>query len=227
MNKQNTHIYLLLLLLSIQSFTLLSHNVFENIFHQNFWNSQESISGTGSELKETEIIREKLPLLLQELGVESLLDAACGDLNWISHINLPLKKYIGVDIVPALIESNQARYANDQTNFFLLDIAQDPLPKTDLILCRDCLVHHSFESIKRIISNFKASGAKYLLTTTFTNSRKNIDIKTGQWRPLNLQLSPFNFPQPILIINEKCNPDWYSNDYSDKCIAVWLLDDLP
>ena len=75
-------------------------------------------------------------------------------------------KYLGVDIVPALIVRNRQLYQTDQRTFAVQDITKDWLPDADVILCRDCLIHLSFTSIKAAISNFKKTSATHLLCTT-------------------------------------------------------------
>lgn len=94
-----------------------------------------------------------------------------------------------------------------------MDITKDRLPTGDLILCRDCLVHFSLSD------NFKASQSRYLLTTTFTNLTFNQEIRTGSWRPLNLEIEPFNFPKPILVINENCTEG--EMNFTDRSLALW------
>src|SRR5688572_773801 len=84
--------------------------VFNRIYHGNEWGSKESVSGPGSTLKTTEDLRKELPGFLKSLGIKSMLDAPCGDCNWISKIDLSNIDYTGVDIVPELIESNKKKY---------------------------------------------------------------------------------------------------------------------
>jgi glycosyltransferase involved in cell wall biosynthesis len=74
------------------------------------------------------------------------------------------------------------------------------------------------------IEAFKKSGATYLLTTTFVNRRLNEELKETFWRVLNLQQPPFNFPKPILLVNEGCTED--GDLYSDKSLGLWLLKDI-
>ena len=66
-----------------------------------------------------------------------------------------------------------------------------------MILCRDCLVHLPFRHVRRAVRNFKRSGARWLLTTTFCNRQTNDDAAPGAWRPLNLCRDPFRFPEPF------------------------------
>jgi hypothetical protein len=111
----------------------------------------------------------------------------------------------------------------------VLNIVQDQLPKVDLIFCRDLFVHLSNKDIKLAIRNIKSSGAQYLATTTFTDRPTNRDLpiftRGVAWRTLNLQLAPFNFPQPNILIDEKCTED--GGAFSDKAIGVWEVSEIP
>ncbi|MBE3065278.1 MAG: class I SAM-dependent methyltransferase, partial [Spirochaetes bacterium] len=159
--------------------------VFATIFRRNFWSGSHSRSGPGSDLAQTKSVRETLPRLLNELRVRSLLDLPCGDFYWMSRVDLDIDKYIGADIVEELIGANTR-------TFIVSDVTKDALPTVDAIMCRDCLVHLSFEDIQRAISNISRSGAAYLLTTTFVDRATNSNIRTGQWRPINLEKPPFS-----------------------------------
>ncbi|MES1149549.1 MAG: class I SAM-dependent methyltransferase, partial [Bradyrhizobium guangdongense] len=171
-------------------------------------------------------IREALPALLQKLGARSLLDAPCGDAGWIATCKLDVD-YIGADIVPSLIETNRRRAANGEVagRFVLSDITSDPLPRADLILCRDCLVHLSFQNIARAVTRFRDSGARHLLVTTFPGWETNDDCEDGDWRALNFERAPFNWPAPLELINERC--DEGGGGWSDKSLGLWRLADLP
>ena len=164
---------------------------------------EESLSGSGSRLIQTIEIRIQIPVLVREFNVSSMLDAPCRDFHWQKEMELELQRYVGVDIVPDIIRMNQQRYGNHIRQFRLLDITKDELPQSDIILCRDCLVHFPFKKIIATLRNFKRSDSSYLLTTTFPQRDENRDILTGHWRPINLELAPFDFPKPIKIINEQ------------------------
>ena len=196
--------------------------VFQNAYEG--MSKLESASGGGSTLTATERIRKEFPVILKDFGVQSLLDAPCGDFNWMSQIALKLDMYYGCDIVSELIDKNREKYEDSQRKFLTLDITKDQLPKVDLILCRDCLVHLSYENIFAAINNFKRSGSKYLLTTTFSQKRGNKDIVSGNWRPINLCTSPFCFPTPIRLINEGFMGD--NEQYTDKSLGLWSLTEL-
>jgi len=177
--------------------------IFSNIYSGNLWGDAESVSGPGSNRDRTAAFRAELPPLLEACGVRTLLDAPCGDFNWMRELPWKLDRYIGIDIVREIIDRNQSAYGTATRTFMRLDIVTDPLPKADAIVCRDCLVHFSLADIRQALLNFERSGAGYLLATTFPRAEGNSDIQTGGWRPVNLERPPFNFPPPLGLIDEK------------------------
>ncbi len=192
--------------------------VFSEIYHKNLWKDPESVSGHGSTLARAANIAAGLPALLRELGAKSLLDAPCGDFNWMRHIDLGPVNYIGADVVPDLVARNRRLYGGERRKFLVLDITRSSLPRADVILCRDCLIHLSFARIHEAVANFQKSGATYLLCTTHPPIRENVDCPDGGWRSVNLELPPFNFPRPLKLIVE--DQGW------GKCLGVWRLRDL-
>ena len=153
-----------------------------------------------------------------------MIDAPCGDMNWASEIQFKKKiKYYGFDIVEQLIQDNKLKFKKRREfHFDKKDVIKDSLPKVDLILCRDLIIHFPIEYVIEAIKNFIKSGSKYLLVTqhimtddpTFVNK----DIKFGQFAYRNLTRPPFNFPLPILLIPE----DW--PDY--RCIRTMAMYNL-
>ena len=192
--------------------------IFLDIYLNNSWADQESVSGRGSTLARTDIIRIALPALLESVGAKSLLDAPCGDFNWMRHVDLRSVEYLGADVVRELIARNQQMYGGKGRNFVVSDITSDDLPKADVILCRDCFIHLSFKHTRTAIANFKRSSSTFLLATTHTTVRKNTDIESGGWRSVNLQLPPYNFPAPLQLITE--NPEL------GKSLGMWRLENL-
>jgi hypothetical protein len=195
---------------------------FQRIHDSNLWGAAESVSGLGSEVDATATLRAELPRLLARLQVSSLLDAPCGDAGWIKAASLGLR-YVGVDIVPALVERLQARAAAGQIpgNYRLADITRDPLPGCDAILCRDCLVHLSFANIERAVANFRRSGAVWLIATTFPLWQTNRDCEDGDWRALNFERAPFDWGPPVELLNENCVEA--GGGWRDKSLGVWRL----
>lgn len=202
----------------------LGRGVFIDIYERNAWGGVESRSGSGSTLEQTKAIRTAIPRLLRDLDVRSLLDIPCGDHHWMKEVPLEGIEYIGMDIVPPLVERNQRLYGSGRKAFFKGDLVRDSLRKVDLILCRDCFGHLPHGDIIEALRNIKRSGSTYLLTTTFPERTKNEELNRFGWRPLNLQLSPFDLPPPIIVINENCTER--DGQYSDKSLGLWKIPDL-
>jgi len=191
---------------------------FTEIYEKNLWASPESVSGGGSEMQNTKVIRNELPVLIQKFGIQSILDIPCGDWNWMKSVDLCGASYIGADIVEPLIGLNKANHPN--VDFRVLDITKDNLPKVDLIFTRDCLGHLSNDNVLKAIRNCKENGAKYLLATSFTKFNHNNDITDGGWKCINLMIDPF-FLNPIYLINEDCKEGY--PHYNDKCMILFQL----
>ncbi|MEA3229477.1 MAG: class I SAM-dependent methyltransferase [archaeon] len=198
--------------------------IFSNIYRANLWENHESVSGIGSTIKNTKMTRQELPAVINKYNIRSLLDMPCGDFNWMKKTRLDIDMYIVGDIVPEIITENKNRYNSKNIKFIILDMIKDNLPKADLILCRDCLIHFSFKDIVSTMRNFKKSGSKYLLTTTFTERSENRDIVTGGWHTINLEMPPFSFPRLLKLINEKCREK--NSRYSDKSLGLYRLKDI-
>ncbi len=194
--------------------------VFTEIYRHNLFGGTVSRSGTGSDFIQTAEIRRRLPALLKEIGAQTMLDIPCGDFHWMKEVDLEVD-YTGADVVVELMERNQKLYGRENRRFVTLDLVRDKLPKVDLVFCRDVLVHFSFADIFAALTNLKRSGSRYLLTTTFTDRSANIEILTGHWRPLNLQLAPFDFPAPAAILSEKCTEG--DGSWGDKSLGLWRI----
>lgn len=200
-----------------------TQQIFRDVCQKNTWQGIDSVSGPGSELGQTKTVIAELPELLKELGVATLLDMPCGDFHWMRLVDLHNIRYIGADIVNEVVCHNK-RYESDNITFVHSDLLTDELPKVDVVLCRDCLVHFSFADIRRALKNICRSASTYLLTTTFPAASKNTNIVTGGWRVLNLQLEPFNLSAPLRLIVEGCTEE--KGRYNDKSLGLWRVDDI-
>jgi len=204
--------------------------IFEKTAEHNTWGDNDSLSGPGSNLIQTAIIRKEIPALLKRYQVKKMLDAPCGDFFWIKLIKKDLSgiliSYFGGDIVPQLIQKNNELYGNGIFSFIQVDITSDTLPNVDLIFTRDCFLHLSYLNIYKALKNYKKSGADYLLVSTYTKKRKNTDVPNVSinGRAINLQTFPFYFSQPLELINEGCTEG--NLEYADKSLALWKLKNI-
>jgi hypothetical protein len=94
---------------------------------------------------------------------------------------IPGINYIGIDIVEALIQANQARYANERISFRTLDITTDSLPFAELCLIRQVLQHLSNAQILKVLANCQKY--KYVIITehvpTGQKVKPNVDKPHG------------------------------------------------
>ena len=123
----------------------LSQSDFEKNIRWGLFGSAESRSGPGSTMDQTAHIRNALRELFRELGIKVLLDVPYGDFHWMSHVDISSLRYIGGDIVTEMVRRNRVDYGSNDIEFHVINIITDDLPKADVILCRDCLVHLKLE----------------------------------------------------------------------------------
>ena len=198
-----------------------SQTAFKHVFDTNKWENRESVSGPGSTRSATSQLLPQLADLISRRAIASLNDAPCGDFNWIAPIAEQVQ-YRGFDVVPDVIEIARSRADHP---FGVLDIVEDVLPRADAILCRDCLVHLPEEMIEKAINNFVRSESRWLLTTTFPELQSNKRGSLGGWRPINLQLEPFNFPEPEELLVERPSIPPHET-YGRKALGLWPLSAL-
>ena len=113
--------------------------------------------------------------------------------------------YTGMDIVPDLIEHHQEHYKEYPWKFAHIDIVEHSLKQSyDLILNRMMLQHLYYGDIFKILEQFSNSGSKYLLTTTFAQTKINTELhigpdNPGRFRYLNLLIPPLSLVPPLCI----------------------------
>lgn len=199
----------------------------EKVFHRKYFDKKlswyrkeisESLSGIGSGLKQTKIIRKEIPKIVDKYNIKTIFDAACGDFHWMKLIIKKKINYTGVDIVRKIIKSNIKNNKKKNIKFIHFDFTKEKIPKNDLIICRDALTHLPLKMGIQSKENFINSKSKYLLSTTFYKTKINLDIPKGNFRPINLSIAPFSLGKPIILIDEKCD-----GENKDKSLGLWKL----
>jgi hypothetical protein len=162
--------------------------------------------------------------MFEKYSIRTVFDAPCGDFNWMRQVVAENRiRYVGGDIVPALVRINQSDHGDSQTNFINFNLTCDRFPEADLWLCRDCLFHLCYREIHKALGNFTQSGVRFVLLPNHRGSAafENHDIRTGGFRKLNLQAPPFNFPHEIRQrIQEGPAPD------SDHEMCLWTREQI-
>ena len=143
-------------------------------------------------------------------------------MSWMKFVINDLKiDYIGGDIVPELVNKNNQNF--EKLKFIEFDIINSTdYPKVELIHIKDCLFHFSFKDIVRVINSLKKSNIKKMLLTSHKSKiLKNLDIQTGDFRYLDLEKKPFNFPKP-----KKRVKDFKFGEFP-KYVNLWNIDEIP
>ena len=183
-----------------------NEKIFTDIYNSNGWGDTESVSGSGSRIENTTNLRKELIYLIDKLNIKSILDVPCGDMNWMSKVDLKNIRYYGFDIVKELIEQNKKKFKHKSYIFKCKDAISDTLPQVDLILCRDLIIHFPIKEIWNLLNNFIKSRSKYLLISKSINQNTfNQNIEFGNWASRNLEKSPFNFPKPLYLVLDHDN----------------------
>jgi SAM-dependent methyltransferase len=195
-------------------------DVFKNIIEQGKWQlNGGSLCGPGSDIENARGAFTAVMQCLRMFKPQTILDLACGDGNWIHHFitNDVFIHYHGIDYVDANLATFRKLIGNKTATLQQGDISTIDLPKADMVILRDTLIHMPYEHGTRIIENIKRSGSTFLLTTTYPNAQKNFEIKMdGDWYPININLPPYNL-QPMMIFY-----DGYAN--IQKYLALILID---
>lgn len=172
----------------------------------------ESIAGYGTTKDGCSKLISELPRIFKQYNITSVLDAACGDFYYMQYVDLTNINYIGIDFVQEQIDMNKRNYPN--YDFRVLNMAADVMPKADLVISRDTLIHISNTNIKRFLKSCYDSGCKYLLTTNFPEvTNQELGGILG-WRNVNFDQDPWNF-SAVESVSEKnnYNPEKYATLY--------------
>lgn len=178
----------------------------------------KSIWGPGNVYRNSKRLVELLPPLLENLEIKSFADIGCGDFMWLSQLDWSGIDYHGYDIVKGLMKDNRKQYPDFK--FDVLNLIEDECPKADMIFLRSVLIHTSLDGCLKMIDNIKKSGSKYLMASTLPYIEKNIDTSCLWLVKRNLEIEPFNFPEPLYLV-----PEMDRNDINNY-MGVWRLDDL-
>ena len=189
------------------------------------FDSIETRSGDASRLSCTQKIRDELNVWMKEQHIKNLVDAGCGDLNWVTAVSSmsALQWYAGYDIVPELIVANQETFEQGPNRVFsVADISTCQFLPSEALLCRRVLNYFSIADVLKTLKNLSRHEGKFMLLTTHpgADNQESID---HQFRPLDLCAPPFNLPVPKHLISDyidfQCTP-------AQSNLAVWETSDV-
>ena len=141
-----------------------------------------------------------LDILFDDLKIKSFVDVGCSDVIWQSKLKWDKASYLGLDIVNDIVKFNSKKYKH--MSFKHSNLIEDECPKADMVCVRNVLLHNSLDSCKKILTNIKKSGSKYLLVSTDFTIDKNNDTSCIWATRRNLDIEPFNLLYPMAYFPE-------------------------
>lgn len=196
--------------------------IFSQIYANGAWvmrEGQDSLSGVGSTQGATGALAVQLSEFLREVGCRRLVDIGCGDFNWMRTVQGDFD-YLGIDVVPQVVAENSAHYASERRRFACMDATTTPIEAGDVAVCREVLFHLSFRDGLRLLSNVRAAGFRHVLITHDRSVWFNADIRSGDFRRINLRKSPYGLPRPQRELTD-------DKVATGRVLAVWRASDLP
>lgn len=183
--------------------------VFSRIYEHNEWGRG---SGEGSFPEHNQRYARFLERFIRERRVRQVLDVGCGDWQFSRFVDWGGADYLGLDVVPSVIEANTRQFARSRDDaqggddasgrgaieFRVYSGDPDVLPPADLLICKDVLQHLPDADVQRFVARLRDPQRGYplaLLTNCVNPKRRvtvNKDIAVGEFRYLDLRRPPFD-----------------------------------
>jgi hypothetical protein len=150
-------------------------------------------SGSGSTPDNAKIYLDFLQKFIREVPIESVVEVGCGDWQLSRLIDWQGIEYLGIDVVPSLIDHHNEHFSAPNIHFLEADGTRIELPPADLLICKDVLQHLPLGDIERFLK--KLPRYKYAILVndvhpkTLTSTNKEVSIGGG--RTLDLSVAPF------------------------------------
>lgn len=176
----------------------------EQVYEKNLWGSNATAFYSGIGSHHPALVNPYSTVLTSFLSSFAtplvVCDLGCGDFNVGKELVKHTKKYVAVDIVPALIKYNIEKFNAANLEFQCLDIATADLPSGDCALLRQVLQHLSNTEVQQILN--KVAVFKYVIITEHVpegDFEPNKELISGQGTRLKKQSGlrllapPFHF----------------------------------
>jgi SAM-dependent methyltransferase len=210
---------------------------FQTIYREHSWRGR-SKSGPGSDPRSTAQYRRFLARFLKKNAVRSVVDLGCGDWASSQLIDWSGVDYLGLDVVPTVIEENQRKFGRPGVRFRQCNVVEEDPPRADLAICKEMLQHLPLDSIASVLAKLPNYRMALLINDShgefIDNWRNywvggcpfigtNIDIPAGGYRPLKLLEPPFQLDARV-VLRYRCQfgeHRWY------KEVLLWTNPERP
>lgn len=169
---------------------------FETVYRRNLWGGAEGefYSGRGSDPEVAAPYCRFVRKFIQERNIKTVVDLGCGDFRVGQNLLVPGTAYIGVDIVPHLIERNTRKFAGANVSFQVMNAIHDAPPPADLCLIRQVLQHLSNEQILAVLRN--CSDFRYLLVSDHLALNEASEVNIDKTHGPDTRTSGIRFDLP-------------------------------
>lgn len=169
-------------------------DVFSDVYERDLWNGG---SGPGSAPENTVEYRRFLQEFLDGFDYPvKVVDLGCGDWRIGELMDWSGVDYVGVDVVPEVIEANRRRDTPDNVSFVCLDALVDDLPEGDVLIVKDVLQHWPNADVVRLLDAAEERFTFTVVTNDVSSkshpAKVNSDIALGDWRPVDIERAPFD-----------------------------------
>lgn len=215
-----------------------NEQIFSNVYKKKYWGeSQESdfFSGEGTYVSHIDSYNEVLVETIKKFNIKSICEIGCGDFEVSKKLlNSIDVNYLGVDVVPELIEHLSQEYGNESTKFVCLDAAKEncELPKYDLCIIRQVLQHLSNKDIQRVLKNVNQFPFLIITEHLPMNPQEfNGDkVSNGFIRLQNklisgvyLDKAPFNVANPTELLRIRLDDKDYNGNLVEAELVTFLI----
>lgn len=178
----------------------------------------DTVCGWGSSEPHTQLVRKGFLNIVATYGLSKVADAGCGDLAWISMVDLTGIDYTGYDVHE---RTTWPELRSHGYRLEIRDVTTTPLPRCDLVICRDVFIHLPNDMIAAALAGFRKS-ARYLLTTSYVSdiaveafhNDERFVTPSLRHAKLDLRLAPFGLGEPLERIPESLQ---------NKYLGLWHL----
>lgn len=137
-----------------------TRDIFTKIYKENWWGGKEDEFNSGRGSHNNLVLQPYVDTLIDYLkeyrqNLPKIVDLGCGDFNVGKNFINYCSEYVGVDVVPELIEKLKKDNYPSFIKFLCADIVDDDLPDGDLCLIRQVFQHMSNEQIIKVLPKLK------------------------------------------------------------------------
>ncbi len=141
---------------------------FSAVYAQRAWGDDGSVFYSGPGSAESTVTDAYVRMLADRFDAmperPRVLDLGCGDFRVARRLIPHVASYTGIDVVPELVDYNQAHFGSDRVRFVCADVAADDLPVADVVLVREVLQHLSNAQVAAVLAKLRAYPAAFVTT---------------------------------------------------------------